>query len=62
MVAAWQVPVPLHDRADVSVDPVQLADAQVVPAAYRRQPPVPSQVPSVPQLGAPLSVHWFWGS
>jgi hypothetical protein len=25
VVAAWQVPVPLHDRAEVSVDPVQLA-------------------------------------
>jgi len=32
VVAAWQVPVPLHDRAAVSVDPVQLAAAHWVPA------------------------------
>ena len=61
-VAAWQVPVPLHDRVDISVDPVQLAPAHWMPDAYRRQPPVPSQEPSVPQLFAPWSVHWFSGS
>ena len=33
VVAVWHVPVPLHDRAAVSVEPVQLAAAQVVPAA-----------------------------
>jgi len=27
VVAAWQVPVPLHDRVDVSVEPVQVAAA-----------------------------------
>ena len=53
----WQVPVPLQVRAGVNVDPVQVAAAQVVPAAYSRQPPVPSQNPSVPQLGMPLSAH-----
>ena len=41
---------------------MQLAATHIVPAAYRRQPPAPSQVPSVPQLGAPLSVHWLSGS
>ena len=41
---------------------MQLAATHIVPAAYRRQAPAPSQVPSVPQLGAPLSVHWFSGS
>jgi hypothetical protein len=41
---------------------VQDCVAQTVPLAYRRQPPLPSQVPSVPQLAAPLSVHWFSGS
>jgi hypothetical protein len=41
---------------------VQLAATHIVPAAYRRQPPAPSQVPSVPQLAAPLSVHWLRGS
>jgi hypothetical protein len=43
VVAAWQVPVPLHERAAVSVDPVQLAAAHCVPVPYRRQPPAPSQ-------------------
>ena len=33
VVAAWQVPVPLHVRADVSVTPVQLAAAHWVPEA-----------------------------
>jgi hypothetical protein len=33
-----------------------------VPVAYRRQPPVPSHIPSVPQLAAPRSAHWFSGS
>ena len=33
VVAAWQVPLPLHDRVDVSVEPVQLAAAHCVPAA-----------------------------
>ena len=31
---------------------------QSVPLAYWRQAPPPSQVPSVPQLEAPLSAHW----
>ena len=53
VVAAWQVPVPLHERVDVSVDPVQLAAAHWVPAAYRRQAPAPLQVPSCPQPVAP---------
>ena len=57
MVAVWQVPVPLQDRADVSVDPVQAAAAQDVPVAYSRQPPAPLQVPSVPQVLAPWSAH-----
>jgi hypothetical protein len=56
-VAVWQVPVPLQARADVSVEPLQLAATQVVPAVYRRQAPVPLQVPSLPQVEAPASVH-----
>jgi hypothetical protein len=58
----WQVPVPLHVRAGENVDPVQLAVWHTVPAAYSRQPPAPSQVPSVPHVVAPLSMHWFSGS
>jgi len=33
VVAVWQVPMPLHDRDDVNVEPVQVAAAQLVPAA-----------------------------
>jgi len=62
VAAAWQVPVPLQVRADVSVEPVQLAAAHWVPAAYSRQAPPPLQVPSWPQVPAPASVHWFRGS
>jgi hypothetical protein len=58
----WHVPVPLQVRAGVAVDPVQLAPTQVVPATYRRHAPAPLQVPSLPQLAAPASVHWLSGS
>ena len=54
--------MPLQVRADVSVEPVQLAATHCVPAAYRRQAPMPLQVPSLPQPAAPASVHWFSGS
>jgi hypothetical protein len=56
------VPVPLQVRAGENVEPTQVAVAQTVPVAYRRQPPLPSHMPSVPQLVAPLSAHWFRGS
>ena len=61
-VVVWQVPVPLQVRAGVNVEPAQDAPTQTVPLAYRRQPPPPSQVPSVPQLAAPMSAHWPSGS
>jgi hypothetical protein len=61
-VVVWQVPVPLQVRAGVNVDPVQLAATHVVPLAYRRQPPPPSQVPSVPHVEAPESLHCPSGS
>jgi hypothetical protein len=52
---ATQVPVPLQREASVTVPAEQRAAAQTVPDAYRRQPPMPLHVPSVPQLAAP----WF---
>jgi hypothetical protein len=52
-VGVWQTPVPLHVCGGVYVACVQLSAPQVVPLAYRRQPPTPSQAPSVPQLAAP---------
>jgi hypothetical protein len=56
------VPVPLQLAAGVSVEPLQVAAAQLVPAAYFWQPPVPSQKPLPPQLGPPASLHWLSGS
>ena len=49
-------------RAGVNVVPEHDAARQVVPVTYSRQAPAPLQVPSVPQLAAPASVHWFSGS
>jgi hypothetical protein len=54
--------VPLQVRPEVSVEPVQLAAAQLVPAAYRRQAPMPSHVPSRAHVPAPSSGHWASGS
>jgi hypothetical protein len=61
-VTVWQVPVPLHVRAGVAVVPEQDGATHCVPATYRRQAPAPLQVPSLPQVAAPASVHWFSGS
>ena len=47
------VPAPSQVRAGVKVVPLQVGAAQVVPVAYRRHAPLPSQVPSVPQVDAP---------
>ena len=45
---------PLHWPASLSVDELwQVACEQVVPFAYFWQPPAPSHLPFVPQLGAP---------
>jgi hypothetical protein len=51
------VPAPLQVRAGVNVEPLQVAPAQDVPAAYTRQAPLPLQNPSVPQVAAPASAH-----
>jgi hypothetical protein len=48
-----QVPEPSHVRGGVNVVPLQVEAAQVVPVAYLRHAPPPSQVPSVPQLEVP---------
>jgi hypothetical protein len=61
-VAVPHVPAPSQVRAGVNEVPVQVDAAQVVPLAYRRQAPLPSQVPSVPQVDGPWSLHWSNGS
>jgi hypothetical protein len=57
-----QVPFPSQDAAGVSVEPVQAAGAQAVPAAYFWQAPLPLQKPLVPQVAEPASLHWASGS
>jgi hypothetical protein len=61
VVAARHVPIPSHDRGDDSVDPVQLAAPQFVPAAYLRHAPAPSHFPSVAHDVPPMSMHWVAG-
>jgi hypothetical protein len=46
----WQVPVPLQVEGEVAVVPLQLPDLHTVPAAYLRQAPLPSHLPSRPQV------------
>jgi hypothetical protein len=53
----WQVPEPLHVRAGRWLAWAQLSATQIVPLAWRRQPPTPSQAPSVPQLTVPWTGH-----
>jgi hypothetical protein len=57
-----QVPLPSQRPASVSVDPVHDCMPQARPGGYRRQAPAPLHDPSVPQLDAPESAHWFSGS
>jgi hypothetical protein len=57
-----QVPAPSQRPANVTLPPLQVCALHVLPAAYSRHAPLPLQVPSVPQLEALLSVHWFIGS
>ena len=47
---------------EVAVEPEHVGAMHTVPETYRRQPPLPSQVPSVLQVEAPLSAHWPRGS
>jgi hypothetical protein len=59
---AVQTPAPSQRPASVATEPAQLGATQVVPAAYCRQVPLPSQNPSVPQVAAIASAHWPSGS
>ena len=58
-VAALQVPAPSQARADSAmVVLMQARAAHCVPATYLRQPPAPSQVPSLAQVDAAAIGHW----
>jgi hypothetical protein len=56
-VAAPQTPAPSHARADVNVEPLQLAAAHEVPMTYLRHAPAPLQVPSLPHVVAAAIGH-----
>jgi hypothetical protein len=62
VVAALQAPPPSQVRAALSVEVVQLWGAHCVPVAKKRQAPLPSQLPSKPQLVEAAAVHSFAGS
>jgi hypothetical protein len=62
VVAGRQTPAPSQLRAEVIVEPVQEAVAQVVPADHWRHPPLPSQVPSLPQVALSAAAHWLAGT
>ena len=57
-----QTPAPSQRPASVAREPAQVGAMQVVPAAYNRQAPLPSQNPSVSQVDAIASAHWPSGS
>src|SRR5262245_20889270 len=62
VVPAWQVPMPSQVRTEVSVAPLQARAAHSVPAANSRQAPLPSQVPSRPQVVAASLAQLSLGS
>jgi hypothetical protein len=61
VAAGRQRPEPSQVRAEVRVDPVQVAVAHVVPADHCRHAPWPSQVPSLPQVDLSEAAHWLAG-
>jgi hypothetical protein len=58
----WQIPSPSQVLAARSVASMQLLAAQTVPARWRRQPPLPSQAPSRPQISGGSGLQSFAGS
>jgi hypothetical protein len=51
------MPLPSQVRMPVALSPSQVPDLQRVPCAQRRQAPLPSQVPSFPQVAGVLAAH-----
>jgi hypothetical protein len=62
VLAVWQVPAPSQVAGGVYVVTEHDSGAQVVPTIHRRQPPLPSQVPSRPQVDAGSTGHSLSGS
>jgi hypothetical protein len=61
-VCIGQAPLPLHEAARTASPLLQEASRQGVPDGWLRQPPLPLQVPSVPQLVAGVPAHIALGS
>jgi hypothetical protein len=57
VVAAAHTPAPSQSRADVNVEPVQLAATHWVPTGYLRHAPAPLQLPSFPHVVAAAIGH-----
>ena len=53
---------PVQREASVRVEPLHDGSLQTIPVGYLRQAPLPSQVPSKPQLALPSSGHSSRGS
>jgi len=61
-VVVPQVPAPSQVRAGVNVETLHDAATQIVPTVYFRHPPLPSHVPSSPQVDDGSAVHSLSGS
>jgi len=61
---ALQRPDPSHTFTSTTAPAEQAPALQTVPAMCLRQPPLPSQVPSRPQVDSSDAGHWFaaWGA
>ena len=53
---------PVQRKASVSVEPLHDGCLHTMPVGYLRQAPLPSQVPSMPQLALPSSGQSLRGS
>jgi hypothetical protein len=62
VLGIWQVPLPSQVAGGVATLPLHEPDRQVVPATWRRQPPLPSHLPSRPQVDALSAVQARMGS
>jgi hypothetical protein len=62
VVPFMQLPIPSQRAASVCTAVEQVATLQIVPVACRWHLPVPSQLPSLPQVVGSAGVHWPVGA
>jgi len=58
----WQAPAPLQTRAGVYVEPLHDSGTQVMPVPHLRHAPLPSHMPSLPQVDGVACVQSLSGS